>query len=312
MIRNGLSSMRGRQSESDAFSVGEHCKSSTSALLPYPGSSQNRLSIFSSQSLIPQTSRPYLPALEAAGYKLTIQEPDCHQHRPFKGPDININLHVFTTGSTEVDRVLMLRDWLQKNPSDPISSQRTRRATTQLTTTTAKVAQLPSRITTPAFHLQSSQARTRRTTGKILQKPSQFQTAIQQHTITTTLAGWSRQPIPDGSYKTVSFNDAALVESDFDENGHRTDYLYDSLHRLVGVRQYYTSVFYYLTTYSYDGRGNLVRVADANGDSWSLITLIAQTREQTSDTHPSHQTKNNTTNTNHARSRIEAKILHHR
>jgi len=151
--------MRGRQSESDAFSVGEHCKSSTSALLPYPGSSQNRLSIFSSQSLIPQTSRPYLPALEAAGYKLTIQEPDCHQHRPFKGPDININLHVFTTGSTEVDRVLMLRDWLQKNPSDPISAQRTRRATTQLTTTTAKVAQLPSRITTPAFHLQSSRDR---------------------------------------------------------------------------------------------------------------------------------------------------------
>jgi YD repeat-containing protein len=148
--------MRGRQSESDAFSVGEHCKSSTSALLPYPDSSHNRLLIFSLQSLIPQRSRPYVPALEAAGYKLTIQEPDCHQHPPFKGPDININLHVFTTGSTEIDRVLMLRDWPQKNPSDPISTQRTRRATTQLTTTTAKVAQLPSRITTPAFHLQSS------------------------------------------------------------------------------------------------------------------------------------------------------------
>src|SRR6266851_4979557 len=38
----------------------------------------------------------YVPALEAAGYVLRIREPDWHQHRLFKGPDININLHVFT------------------------------------------------------------------------------------------------------------------------------------------------------------------------------------------------------------------------
>ena len=60
----------------------------------------------------------YVPALEAAGYILTIREPDWHQHRLFKGPDININLHVFTVGSKEIDRHLMLRDWLRKNPSD--------------------------------------------------------------------------------------------------------------------------------------------------------------------------------------------------
>ncbi len=60
----------------------------------------------------------YVPALEAAGYVLRIREPDWHQHRLFKGPDINLNLHVFTSGSEEVERVLLLRDWLRKNPVD--------------------------------------------------------------------------------------------------------------------------------------------------------------------------------------------------
>jgi GrpB-like predicted nucleotidyltransferase (UPF0157 family) len=41
----------------------------------------------------------YVPALEAAGYVLRIREPDWHEHRLFKGPDTNINLHVFTQGS---------------------------------------------------------------------------------------------------------------------------------------------------------------------------------------------------------------------
>jgi len=60
----------------------------------------------------------YVPALEAAGYVLRIREPDWHQHRLFKGPDTNINLHVFTTGSEEIRRVLILRDWLRTNEAD--------------------------------------------------------------------------------------------------------------------------------------------------------------------------------------------------
>ena len=48
----------------------------------------------------------YVPALERAGYVLRIREPDWHQHRLFKGPDININLHVFTKGSEEAERTL--------------------------------------------------------------------------------------------------------------------------------------------------------------------------------------------------------------
>ena len=60
----------------------------------------------------------YLPDLEKAGYRLTIREPDWHQHRLFKGPDTNINLHVFTIGSPEIERHLLLRDWLRANPKE--------------------------------------------------------------------------------------------------------------------------------------------------------------------------------------------------
>ncbi len=60
----------------------------------------------------------YVPALEKAGYVLRIREPDWHQHRLFKGPDTNINLHVFTVGSEEIERVLALRDRLRNNPSE--------------------------------------------------------------------------------------------------------------------------------------------------------------------------------------------------
>jgi len=48
----------------------------------------------------------YVPALEAAGYVLRIREPDWHEHRLFKGPDTNINLHVFTQGSEEIQKHL--------------------------------------------------------------------------------------------------------------------------------------------------------------------------------------------------------------
>lgn len=60
----------------------------------------------------------YVPALEAAGYVLRIREPDWFEHRLFKGPDTDINLHVFTAGDAEVDRMLLFRDWLRANDAD--------------------------------------------------------------------------------------------------------------------------------------------------------------------------------------------------
>jgi len=60
----------------------------------------------------------YVPDLERHGYVLRIREPDWFQHRVFKGPDTNINLHVFTHGCAEIERMLAFRDWLRANPAD--------------------------------------------------------------------------------------------------------------------------------------------------------------------------------------------------
>jgi len=60
----------------------------------------------------------YVPALEAAGYVLTGRAPDWFEHRLLKGPDIDINLHVFTAGASEIDRMLLFRDWLRENAAD--------------------------------------------------------------------------------------------------------------------------------------------------------------------------------------------------
>jgi GrpB-like predicted nucleotidyltransferase (UPF0157 family) len=69
----------------------------------------------------------YVRALEGAGYVLRIREPDWHQHRLFKGPDTNVNLHVFTQGSEEIHRTLLLRDWLRTNEADRELYARTKR-----------------------------------------------------------------------------------------------------------------------------------------------------------------------------------------
>jgi GrpB-like predicted nucleotidyltransferase (UPF0157 family) len=60
----------------------------------------------------------YVPALEAAGYRLTIREPGWFEHRLFKGPDTNVNLHVFTAGCEEVGAMLRFRDHLRADAAD--------------------------------------------------------------------------------------------------------------------------------------------------------------------------------------------------
>jgi len=60
----------------------------------------------------------YVPQLEAAGYTLTIREPDWYEHRLLKGPDTNVNLHVFSRGCPEVARMLAFRDWLRTDDDD--------------------------------------------------------------------------------------------------------------------------------------------------------------------------------------------------
>ena len=60
----------------------------------------------------------YVPALESVGYVLRIRETDWHQHRMFKGPETDTNLHVFSFGCSESKRVLLFRDWLRSNAKD--------------------------------------------------------------------------------------------------------------------------------------------------------------------------------------------------
>jgi GrpB-like predicted nucleotidyltransferase (UPF0157 family) len=60
----------------------------------------------------------YVPELEAAGYVLRVREPDWFEHRLFKTPDTDVNLHVFTAHCDEVDRMVLFRDWLRTNAAD--------------------------------------------------------------------------------------------------------------------------------------------------------------------------------------------------
>ena len=69
----------------------------------------------------------YLPALEAADYVLRIREPEWFEHRVFKGPDTNINLHVFTDGCVEIARMTWFRDRLRSHDDDRALYERTKR-----------------------------------------------------------------------------------------------------------------------------------------------------------------------------------------
>jgi GrpB-like predicted nucleotidyltransferase (UPF0157 family)/GNAT superfamily N-acetyltransferase len=60
----------------------------------------------------------YVPALTETGYRLHVREPDWYEHRMFKGPDTDINLHTFSEDCPQIDRMLMFRDRLRVSPAD--------------------------------------------------------------------------------------------------------------------------------------------------------------------------------------------------
>ncbi len=61
----------------------------------------------------PAEEPDYAPQLEAAGYVLRIRQPEWFEHRLFKGPDTDVNLHVLGPGAAEVERMLRFRDRLR-------------------------------------------------------------------------------------------------------------------------------------------------------------------------------------------------------
>ena len=66
----------------------------------------------------PSDEPAYVAAVEAAGYVLRIREPEFFEHRVFKGPDTDINLHVFPEGCEETLRMLTFRDRLRAHPEE--------------------------------------------------------------------------------------------------------------------------------------------------------------------------------------------------
>ena len=68
--------------------------------------------------VVPESSEEpsYVPALESIGYVLRIRDPNWHEHRLLKGP--NVNLHIFSNGDDEIERMLLFRDWLRTDPED--------------------------------------------------------------------------------------------------------------------------------------------------------------------------------------------------
>jgi GrpB-like predicted nucleotidyltransferase (UPF0157 family) len=73
----------------------------------------------------------YVSDLEGSGYTLRIRERDWHEHRMLKGPDTDINLHVFSSGCPEIERILLFRDWLRANEADRELYARTKLALAQ-------------------------------------------------------------------------------------------------------------------------------------------------------------------------------------
>lgn len=60
----------------------------------------------------------YVPALAATGYELRIREPEWFEHRVLKLAEPDVNLHVFTVGCSEVERMLRFRDHLRADAGD--------------------------------------------------------------------------------------------------------------------------------------------------------------------------------------------------
>jgi GrpB-like predicted nucleotidyltransferase (UPF0157 family) len=69
----------------------------------------------------------YVPALESTGYVLRIREPEWFEHRLFKGPRTNVNIHCFSDGCVQIERMVIFRDWLRTHESERRLYEQTKR-----------------------------------------------------------------------------------------------------------------------------------------------------------------------------------------
>jgi GrpB-like predicted nucleotidyltransferase (UPF0157 family) len=75
----------------------------------------------------------YVPALTGAGFRFHLREPEWFEHRLMKADDPAANLHVFSLGCSEIDRMLRFRDWLRTHPDDRLLYETTKRDLSRLT-----------------------------------------------------------------------------------------------------------------------------------------------------------------------------------
>jgi GrpB-like predicted nucleotidyltransferase (UPF0157 family) len=68
----------------------------------------------------------YVPDLESAGYRLQFREPCWEEHR-FLVDEPGVQIHVFSPGSVEVERMLLFRDRLRASSADRELYERTKR-----------------------------------------------------------------------------------------------------------------------------------------------------------------------------------------
>jgi GrpB-like predicted nucleotidyltransferase (UPF0157 family) len=69
----------------------------------------------------------YVPTLEAVGYVLRVREPDWYEHRLLNRPAIAVNVHVFSAGCVEIERLLRFREHLRRDADDRALYERTKR-----------------------------------------------------------------------------------------------------------------------------------------------------------------------------------------
>jgi GrpB-like predicted nucleotidyltransferase (UPF0157 family) len=69
----------------------------------------------------------YVPALEANGFRLRIREPAWFGHRLLEATDVAANLHVFSVGCEELDRMIAFRDWIREHDDDRCRYEATKR-----------------------------------------------------------------------------------------------------------------------------------------------------------------------------------------
>ena len=70
----------------------------------------------------------YLTQLENAGYLLRVREPEWNQHRMFRTAELDVHIHVYSSGCDEVARLVRFRNRLRENVEDRNRYEEVKRA----------------------------------------------------------------------------------------------------------------------------------------------------------------------------------------